>query len=170
MTIHLGWDDLLIQNLRMDDCQKWLGHWSGTISGQIAPVYMSKFGDWFLRHPDGSTSELSVIEGTYSEIASTPDEFMALVNSQQWQEEHLLSLLVYQLHERQTIPAQGQCYGFAPHPRLSGASTSTKRLSWKLVLGSLYVLLPLHSKRARWSGLLLLTGRFLDFSVGVTSR
>jgi hypothetical protein len=30
------------------------------------------------------------------------------------------SLLVYQLHERQTIPAQGQCYGFAPHPRLSG--------------------------------------------------
>jgi hypothetical protein len=22
MAIHLGWDDLLIQNLRMDDCQK----------------------------------------------------------------------------------------------------------------------------------------------------
>jgi hypothetical protein len=120
MAIHLGWNDLLIQNLRMDDCQKWLSHWSDIVSGRVAPVYMSKFGDWFLRHPDGSTSELSVIEGTYSKIASTPDGFMALVNSQQWQEEHLLSLLVYQLQERQTIPADGQCYGFAPHPRLSG--------------------------------------------------
>ena len=121
MTIQLGWDDLLIKDLRMENCQKWLGHWSGVVSGQIAPVYMSKFGDWFLRHPDGSTSELSVIEGTYSKIASTPDEFMSLVNSQEWQEDHLLSLLVHQLHERKTIPAEGQCYGFAPHPRLSGS-------------------------------------------------
>ena len=81
---------------------------------------MSKFGDWFVRHPDGATSELSVIEGSYSRIASTPDEFMALVNSREWQEDHLLSLLVYQLHERKIISVQGQCYGFAPHPRLSG--------------------------------------------------
>ena len=81
---------------------------------------MSKFGDWFLRHPDGSTSELSVIEGTYFRIASTADEFMALANSREWQEDHLLSLFVYELHERKIIPAQGQCYGFAPHPRLSG--------------------------------------------------
>jgi hypothetical protein len=120
MAIKLGWDDLLIQDLRTEDCQNWLREWSGLVSSRIAPVYMSKFGDWFLRHPDGSTSELSVIEGTYSKIASTPDEFMALVNSQEWQEDHLLSLLVYQLHERKTIPVQGQCYGFAPHPLLSG--------------------------------------------------
>jgi hypothetical protein len=45
---------------------------------------------------------------------------LALVNSQEWQEDHLLSLLIYQLHERQTIPTDGQCYGFVPHPLLSG--------------------------------------------------
>ena len=88
--------------------------------GRIAPVYMSKFGDWFLRHPDSSTSELSVIEGTYSKIAAAPDEFIGLVNSREWQEDRLLSLLVYQLHERKNIPAEGQCYGFTPHPLLSG--------------------------------------------------
>lgn len=120
MATRLGWDDLLIQNLLMKDCHEWLGQWSGVVSGQIAPVYMSKFGDWFLRHPDGGTSELSVLEGTYSRIASTPNEFMALVNSQGRQEDHLLSLLVYQLHERRIIPAEGQCYGFAPHPLLTG--------------------------------------------------
>jgi hypothetical protein len=120
MAIQLGWDDLLIQNLQKQDCEKWLGHWSGWMSGPVLPLYMSKFGDWFLRHPDGSTSELSVLEGTYKKIASTPDDFMGLVNSQDWQEEHLLSLIVFQLHERKIVPAESQCYGFAPHPMLSG--------------------------------------------------
>jgi hypothetical protein len=120
MAIQLGWDDLVIQNLQKQDCEKWLGHWSGWVNGRVLPLYMSKFGDWFLRHPDGSTSELSVLEGTCGKIASTPDEFMDLVNSQDWQEQHLLSLIVLQLHERNVAPAEGQCYGLAPHPILSG--------------------------------------------------
>lgn len=120
MAIQLGWDDLLIQNLQQRECERWLSHWSGWVLGRVLPLYMSKFGDWFLRQPDGSTSELSVLEGTYKIIASTPDEFVGLINSQEWQQEHLLSRLVLQLHERNIIPAEGQCYGFAPHPILSG--------------------------------------------------
>jgi len=81
---------------------------------------MSKFGDWFLRHPNGATSELSVIEGTVRQVASTPEEFDTFVNQRGWQEEHLLSLFVFALHERNIIPSQGECYGFAPHPALSG--------------------------------------------------
>jgi hypothetical protein len=120
MTIQLGWDDLLVRNLPTNECGGWLANWTGFVTGQVLPLCMSKFGDWFLRHPDGSTSELSVIEGTHAKIASTPDDYLTLMNSQQWQEDHLLSLFVYQLHERKLIPAAGQCYGFAPHPRLSG--------------------------------------------------
>lgn len=93
MTIQLGWNDLLIRNLAPHQCKRSLAHWSGLITGRVVPLYMSKFGDWFLRRPDGSTSELSVIEGTYSKIASTPDEFTALVNSPEWREDHLRGLL-----------------------------------------------------------------------------
>ncbi len=120
MPIKLTWDDLIIQNIAPEDARTWLGYWSGWVPGSAAPVFMSKFGDWFLRRPDGSTDELSVIDGTYSAIASTPEEFLALANTQTWQEEHLLSLDVYQLHERGIIPQQGQCYGLAPHPAWSG--------------------------------------------------
>ncbi len=42
-----------------------------------------------------------------------------MVTEVQWQEEHLLSWLVYQLHEDGKIPGIGQCYGFAPHPQLA---------------------------------------------------
>lgn len=116
MANKLTWNDLLIENISDSDAQTWLGYWSGMVSGRVAPVFMSKFGDWFLRRPDGGTDELSVIEGTYSTIASTPEEFASLVNTQAWQEEHLLSLQVAQLHERGIVPSAGQCYAFAPHP------------------------------------------------------
>ena len=120
MATKLTWDDLLIQNISESDARTWLGYWAGMVGGRVAPVFMSKFGDWFLRRPDGGTDELSVIEGTYSRVASTPEEFASLVNTQAWQEKHLLSFQVAQLHERGTIPGPGQCYAFAPHPAFSG--------------------------------------------------
>jgi hypothetical protein len=120
MSIKLTWDDLLIQNISEPNAQEWLANWTAMIQGEVYPVFMSKFGDWFLRRRDGSTEELSVIEGTCSKIASTPEEFDALVNQPAWQEEHLLSWLVFQLHERGMIPGPGQCYAIAPHPIWTG--------------------------------------------------
>jgi hypothetical protein len=120
MLSKLTWDDLLIHNFPVSDARTWLGYWAGMVSGKVAPVFMSKFGDWFLRRPDGGTDELSVMEGTYSSVASTPEEFASLVNSQPWQEQHLLSFHVAQLHERGLVPQAGQCYAFAPHPAFLG--------------------------------------------------
>jgi hypothetical protein len=84
------------------------------------PSFMSKFGDWYLRLPDGATDELSVVEGTYNRIASAPEEFAALVNSREWQEDHLMSLQVLELHSRGLVPGPNHCYAFAPHPTVVG--------------------------------------------------
>src|SRR5438045_7718969 len=99
MSSKLTWDDLLIQSISESDARTWLGYWSGMVGGRVAPVFMSKFGDWFLRRPDGGTDELSVIEGTYLSIASSPEEFASLVNTQTWQEQHLLSYHVARSEE-----------------------------------------------------------------------
>ena len=120
MPIKLTWDDLLIQNFSARDAEKWLSPWFSLLDSRVSPIAMSKFGDWFLRLPDGSTVELSVIEGTVTVMAATPEEFSRLMNTPEWQEEHLLSLQVYQLHERGLIPGPGQCYALAPHPSISG--------------------------------------------------
>lgn len=120
MQLRLTWNDLLIQNISETDALVWLGYWQGVIKDKVAPLFMSKFGDWFLRLPDGSTSELSVIEGTYSTVASTPEEFASLMNSAKWQEEHLMSVIVQRLHERKIVPSEEQCYALAPHPILTG--------------------------------------------------
>jgi hypothetical protein len=120
MPVKTTWDDLLIQNIAPAEAARCLGLWSHLVHGRVAPVFMSKFGDWFLRRPDGSTVELSVIEGTFETVAQTPQEFSALANTQDWQELHLLSLHVHALHQRGLVPGPGQCYGFAPHPAFTG--------------------------------------------------
>jgi hypothetical protein len=120
MPRRLAWDDLLIQHVPETETRIWLGYWSATIEGRVAPVFLSKFGDWFLRRPDGSTDELSVIDGRCSQVAGTPEEFHTLVNTPVWQEEHLLSFHVFQLHERGLVPKASECYAFAPHPLISG--------------------------------------------------
>jgi hypothetical protein len=120
MPIKLTWDDLLIQDLSASDTVKWRSPWAPLLNAKVAPIAMSKFGDWFLRRPDGSTVVLSVIEGTAAVIAATPEEYSSLLNTPEWQEEHLLSFQVYQLHGRGLIPGPGQCYALAPHPRISG--------------------------------------------------
>jgi hypothetical protein len=116
----LSWTDLIIEPIAPEDAKAWLTNWAPWIQGRVSPLFMSKFGDWFLRRTDGGTDELSVIEGTYKKIASSPGEFTTLVNSQKWQEEHLLSFHVLKLHERGVVPTPKQCYGFAPHPALTG--------------------------------------------------
>ena len=120
MSIKLTWDDILDQHMAGDLAARCLGPWSATIGGRVAPIAMSKFGDWILRREDGSTYELSVLEGTFEKIADSPEEFRRQVNQREWQEKHLLSLIVYSLHERGIIPREGQCYAFAPHPILVG--------------------------------------------------
>jgi hypothetical protein len=120
MTPKLTWDDLLIQSISPETAATCLAMWSPLVQGRVAPVFMSKFGDWFLRRPDGSTAELSVIEGTFNTIARTPEEFSGCVNMQEWQEVHLLSRQVHELHQRGLVPGPGQCYAFAPHPTFSG--------------------------------------------------
>ena len=118
--IKLTWDDLLIRDIPKEDAVRCLRMWGHLLEGQVAPIGVSRFGDWYLRRPDGSTIELSVLEGTSHVIADTPERFAALLNDQTWQEDHLLSLQVYELHRRGTVPGPRQCYALVPHPRISG--------------------------------------------------
>jgi hypothetical protein len=120
MPFKLTWHDLAIENLSPEEAFRCLGMWKHLVHGRVAPVFMSMFGDWFLRRPDGGTDELSVIEGTFETVAKTPEEFSTLVNTQHWQELHLLSLQVHELHQRGLVLGPGQCYGFAPHPAWTG--------------------------------------------------
>jgi hypothetical protein len=116
----LTWADLLIEDIAPEDSQRWLGEWAGSISGQVAPAFLNKFGSWFLRRPEGHVEMLDVFTGAVERMADTYQELLAQVNEQWWQEAYLLSELVYRLHQAGKVPGPGQCYALAPHPALGG--------------------------------------------------
>lgn len=117
----LRWDDLIVDDLTPEEMRQWLGEWSWLIPGDLRPVFLSKFGDWFLRCPDGSIQMLSVLEGKLLPIAASAEEFHSAVNSTEWQEKYFRSHLVEELHGEGRVPGRGKCYAFAPHPCLGGS-------------------------------------------------
>jgi hypothetical protein len=118
--VRLTWADLLIEDITQDEFQQWMEGWAGVISGRVAPAFMSKFGTWFLRRPEGHVEMLDVFTGTLERMADSYEAFVAEVNEQWWQEAYLLSELVFKLHEAGKVPGPKQCYALAPHPALGG--------------------------------------------------
>jgi hypothetical protein len=118
--VRLTWSDLLIENVPADDFEHWLRPWTPVIGGRLAPAFLSKFGTWFLRRPEGHVEMLDVFSGEVVQVAETEEQFVAEVNQIWWQEAYLLSELVYRLHQDGKVPGPGECYALAPHPALGG--------------------------------------------------
>jgi hypothetical protein len=122
----LTWADLIIEDITPEQFQQWLGPWAGRIAGRVAPAFLSKFGTWFLRRPEGHVEMLDVFTGAVHRMADRYEGFIAEVNQQWWQEVYLLSELVLRLHEAGKVPGPGQCYALAPHPALGGPNPSNE--------------------------------------------
>jgi len=116
----LTWDDLLVQDITPEQFRDWIAPWSGLVTGQVAPAFLSKFGFWFLRRPEGHVEVLDVFRGELDRVAESYDDFVREVNQVWWQEVYLLSKLVLELHQAGKVPGPGQCYALAPHPALGG--------------------------------------------------
>lgn len=118
--IQLTWADLLIDDMTAEQFAEWLDPWSGIVTGVVAPGFVSKFGFWFLRRPEGHVEMLDVFTGQLHRAADTYDDFMREVNERWRQEVYLCSELIFQLHVSGKVAGPGQCYALAPHPALGG--------------------------------------------------
>ncbi len=57
--IKLTWDDLIVDNFTPDEAAAWLGDWDWLGIGRMAPIFLSRFGNWFFHRPDGSIHMLN---------------------------------------------------------------------------------------------------------------
>jgi hypothetical protein len=119
MTPKLTWADLFLSGPEIDFSQL-LSCWPQHSFGRIRPIGLSAFGDCYFECSDGSVCVLDTLDGNVRAVAKSFFEFSSLMNSPQWQEENLLSLLVSELHARGISRGSGQVFGFAPHPAFVG--------------------------------------------------
>ena len=120
LSLNLGWDDLLIQDVADDDIERWIAEWRGLVAGPIAVAFLNKFGVWFLRRPDGPVDMLDVFSGDIERVADTYEALVARVNDPAWQEVYLLSKLVYELRQSGAVPGPGECYAVVPPAPFGG--------------------------------------------------
>ena len=120
----LTWDELLVQDIAPEQFRDWLSPWTSIVTGRVAPAFMSKFGFWFLRRPEGQVEMLDVFTGHLERLADTYEDFIGQVNEPWWHEAYLFSELVYQLHQANKVPGPSECYALAPHPALGGPNPS----------------------------------------------
>jgi len=115
----LTWNDLFI-DASLLDFNALLAEWPCLENGQIHPIGASVFGDLFYERRSGEVMKLDVLEGGIHLIAPSFHQFGELMNSPEWQEQHLLSQGVALLKERRVSRSPSQFYGFAPHPSYVG--------------------------------------------------
>lgn len=115
----LGWSDIFLQEPEFD-FRRILEQWSPLVEGQLQPLGLSAFGDFYFLRPDGAVHVLDVIEGAVRLVAVSKDVFGSCMNSREWQDANLMPEVVLQLYRCGLVRGPGQLFGFAPHPAFAG--------------------------------------------------
>jgi len=102
------------------DVEDLLEPWRWLVPSAATPLFISVFGDWVFGSPDGSLWALSVLEGTYSQIASTGAEYNRLKSSFEWLDNTFMAGWQVIAHRHGLVLAFYECIGWKIHPKLGG--------------------------------------------------
>ena len=114
------------------DAPRLLSHWAWRVPQHLQPLFLSKFGDWFLRDTEDRIQMLDLVAGELKQVADSRAEFEALLELEDYQREWLMSHLVEQLRQSGMAPARGQCYAFRTPLMLGGQLSPSNVVVWEL--------------------------------------
>jgi hypothetical protein len=100
---------------------KTLGHeWRWLVPSTDTPLFISIFGDWVFGHPNGSLWALSVLEGTYEQVARNSAEYNSLNKSFEWLDATFIAGWQEIAARHGLEPADSECLGWKVHPIIGG--------------------------------------------------
>ena len=114
------------------DAPRLLAHWERRVPQHLQPLFLSTFGDWFLRDSDDRIQMFDLVTGELKQVAYSRTEFEALLELEEYQREWLMSHLVEQLRQSGLARARGQCYAFRTPPMLGGQLSPSNVVVWDL--------------------------------------
>ncbi|WP_374500640.1 hypothetical protein [Pseudoxanthomonas sp.] len=97
-----------------------LAEWSWLVPATDTPLFISAFGDWAFGNPDGSLWALSVLEGSYTQVARDSTEYNILNKSAEWLEQTFIAGWLPIAAGHGLEPEKDQCLGWRLHPLLGG--------------------------------------------------
>lgn len=116
----LPWTSLVIDDLTPSTRRAWFEPWVELV-GPATPIFLSKFGWWFLQRPAGHIDVYDVFTGKAERIAEDAEAFARDSTQFWWHETFLLSHLVRELVAAGKTTQPDECYA-VPHPALGGVN------------------------------------------------
>jgi hypothetical protein len=105
------------------DVDDLLEPWRWLVPPTATPLFISVFGDWVFGAPDGSLWALSLLEGTYWQIAATVAEYNELKSSFEWLDSTFIAGWQEIAHRHGLVPTVHECIGWKLHPIVGGPLT-----------------------------------------------
>jgi hypothetical protein len=105
------------------DSAKLLQFWRWLIPETETPLFITGLGDWIFGRPDGSIAKLDILEGKYSFLSKSSDEYNRQKTSREWLEKEFLINWYEIAIGNQLIPTTDQCIGWKLAPILGGEIT-----------------------------------------------
>lgn len=120
-----------------------LADWKWLIPASDTPLFISAFGDWVFGKPNGSLWVLSLLEGTYEQVANNSNEYNLLNKSSEWLDQIFIAEWLPIAIENGLIPSHDQCLGWKLHPLLGGKFEVANRqvfdmLVYQSVMGQIH--------------------------------
>ena len=107
-----------------EEIDKMLPQWSWLVPSTATPLMLTIFGDWLFGNSDGSLSVLSVLEGSYEQVARNSEEYNELNKSPDWCDEIFISSWFDTAIEQGISPKIDECIGWQIHPIVGGEFSS----------------------------------------------
>lgn len=97
-----------------------IADWKWLVPEDDTPLFISAFGDWVFGNPNGSLWVLSLLEGTYEQVAKSADEYNSLNKSEEWLNQVFIAEWLPIAVQNGLAPGKDECLGWKLHPLLGG--------------------------------------------------
>ncbi|PLK46950.1 T6SS immunity protein Tdi1 domain-containing protein [Uliginosibacterium sp. TH139] len=110
----------LMSDAKNHDVPALLAEWKWLIPESDTPLFISAFGDWVFGKPNGSLWVLSLLEGTYEQVAKNSAEYNSLNKSEEWLNRIFIAEWLPIAIQNGLSPGHDECLGWKLHPLLGG--------------------------------------------------
>lgn len=102
------------------ECARLLSEWQWLVPVTDTPLQLTALGDWVFGKRDASLWLLSVLDGSYAEVAKTSDDFNVKNKSADWVKETFLTEWFDLALSKGLSPSKDECLGWKVHPSIGG--------------------------------------------------
>lgn len=122
----------LVRVITAAEAEPLLAEWRWLVPRTLAPLFITRFGDWIFGAPDGSIWSLDMLEGQLRVLAPSGAEYNARKRDPAWLDRELLAGWYDIAVGNGILAGDDECIGWAVAPIVGGKLEKTNLKTYSL--------------------------------------